>query len=221
MSHSPSAPGRLRLPPPPSPGPDARVLVLLCHPALERSRVNRRLAAAARDVPGVTVHDLYEAYPDLDVDVAREKALLDAHAAVVWQHPFYWYSAPALLKQWQDLVLEFGWAYGPGGTALRGKVLLPAISTGGREEAYRPEGFNRHTVRQLLAPVEQTARLCGMGMLPPFVVHATHRLEDDAILDHAAAYARVLAALRDGRLDPASLAGDDRLDPASLAAMGA
>ncbi|MEM7391049.1 MAG: hypothetical protein AAF492_01775 [Verrucomicrobiota bacterium] len=35
-------------------------LVLLAHPALHRSRVNRPLAARAEAASGVTLHDLYE-----------------------------------------------------------------------------------------------------------------------------------------------------------------
>ncbi len=99
-----------------------RVLILFAHPALEKSRVNRRLAEAVQSLPGVTFNDLYQHYPDLDIDVEREQQLLVAHDVVVMQHPFYWYSSPAIIKEWQDLVLEFGFAYGPGGTALEGKI---------------------------------------------------------------------------------------------------
>lgn len=179
----------------------ARILLVFAHPALERSRVNRRLVERARGVPGVTFHDLYEAYPDFDVDVRHEQALLLAHDTVVLQHPFYWYQAPALVKQWEDLVLEHGWAYGTGGTALRGKRLVSAITTGGAEAAYREEGHNRFTVRQLLAPIEQTARLCGMDYPPPFLVHGTHRLDAEGIARAAEEYALFLAALRDDRVD--------------------
>jgi glutathione-regulated potassium-efflux system ancillary protein KefG len=189
--------------PPPSEqgrGP-SRILVLFAHPALERSRVQRQLAAAIREIPGVTFHDLYEAYPDFDVDVPREQGLLLAHDLVIVQHPFYWYSTPALVKQWEDLVLEHGWAYGTGGTALRGKRWLSAISTGGREEAYQRDGHNRFTIRELLAPLEQTARLCGMDFLPPFVIHGTHRLTSNDIAAAAGEYRAVVEALRDGRLD--------------------
>jgi putative NADPH-quinone reductase len=38
-----------------------QVLILFAHPALEKSRVHRRLVRAAQSVPGVTFHDLYEA----------------------------------------------------------------------------------------------------------------------------------------------------------------
>jgi glutathione-regulated potassium-efflux system ancillary protein KefG len=178
-----------------------RILVLFAHPALRRSRVNRRLLEDVRGVEGGFVNDLYEQYPELYIDVEREQALLLEHDVIVFQHPFYWYSTPAILKEWQDLVLEHGWAYGRDGHALDGKLLMSAITTGGGVESYCRDGSNRYGVRELLAPIEQTARLCGMDFLPPFVVHGTHRLADDEIARHAAAYRRTLEALRDERLD--------------------
>jgi len=181
--------------------PPMRILVLFAHPAFEKSRVNRALAEAVRGLPGVTFHDLYEAYPDFDIDVRREQALLLEHDLLVAQHPFYWYSTPALVKQWQDLVLEHGWAYGTGGTRLRGKLWLSAITTGGREAAYQPDGLNHFTIRELLRPVEQTARLCGMMFLPPFVVHGTHRLDAAGVSAAAADYRRAIESLRDDRID--------------------
>jgi glutathione-regulated potassium-efflux system ancillary protein KefG len=178
------------------------ILILFAHPAFERSRVHRQLVEAAAELPGVTFHDLYEAYPDFDVDVRREQELLAANDVIVLQHPLFWYSTPPLVKQWEDLVLEHGWAYGTGGTALRGKRLLSAISAGGPERAYRPGGYNRFSLRQLLTPLEQTARLCGMEYLPPFVVFGTHRLGEEEIGEAARGYRRLLEALRDDRLDP-------------------
>lgn len=181
----------------------ARVLVLFAHPALQKSRINRPLAAAARGVPGVTFHDLYETYPDLHLDVEREQALLLDHDVVVMQYPFFWYSVPAILKEWQDVVLEYGFAYGPGGTRLRGKKLLSALTTGGGEHAYSREGHNHFTIHELLAPLEQTARLCGMHWLPPHVLHGTIRMTDPAIIaGHAAAYAKLLGDLRDEKHAP-------------------
>lgn len=184
-----------------TPDPIGRILVLFAHPALEKSRLNRRLVDAVRDLPGVTVHDLYEEYPDFEIDVAREQELLLEHDGIVFQHPFFWYSTPAMLKQWQDLVLQHGWAYGSQGTALHGKWMMSAITTGGREEAYGPDGRNRFTIRQLLAPIEQTAALCGMDYLPPFVVHGTHRMQEPEMQDHAADYRAVLEGLGHGALD--------------------
>ena len=178
-----------------------RILVLFAHPALEKSRVNRRLIRTIEDLDGVTINDLYESYPDFDVDIEREQALLVGHDFIVLQHPFYWYSAPALLKEWMDLVLEHGWAYGAGGNALRGKKAMSAITVGGSEASYSIAGLNHFTIRQLLAPIEQAFRLCGVKYLPPFVVHGTHQLGDSAMADHERAYQQVIRALRDDRID--------------------
>jgi glutathione-regulated potassium-efflux system ancillary protein KefG len=178
----------------------SKVLILFAHPAIRRSKVNRRLLKAIGDLEGVTINDLYEAYPDLDIDVEREQGLLLRHDVVVLQHPFYWYSTPAILKEWQDLVLEHGWAYGHQGHALEGKIMLSAITTGGSEETYCAKGSNQYTIRQLLAPIEHTARLCGIVYLPPFVVHGTHSLTEDSIEVHAREYRRLVAGLCDRRV---------------------
>lgn len=175
-----------------------QILILFAHPALEKSRVNRHLIQAVRGLDAVTVHDLYETYPDFHINVKAEQDLLLAHDIVVFHHPFYWYSSPALLKEWLDLVLEHGFAYGQGGTALHGKKCLTALTTGGDKEAYCQKGYNHFTVRELLVPFEQTARLCGMEYLPPFVVQGTHRLQERHQIDqHAEAYRATMMALRD------------------------
>lgn len=189
-----------------------RVLVLFAHPALERSRVHRALLAAPSRVPEVTLHDLYERYPDLHVDVGREQELLLAHDAIVFQYPFYWYQAPSILKEWQDLVLEYGWAYGRGGDHLAGKVTFNVITAGGSEQAYQPGGYNRFSVRHLLAPWEATATLCGMRYLAPFVVHGALKLTRESASPHAEDYQRVLQALVDDRLDLERAAAAERLN---------
>jgi len=178
-----------------------RILILFAHPAMQKSRVNRVLITAVRDLPGVTFNDLYEAYPEFEIDVQHEQDLLVANDIIVFQHPLFWYSTPAIMKEWMDLVLEHGWAYGHEGSALRGKKFLSAITTGGKEEAYQEAGFGGFTLRELLAPLEQTANLCGMEYLPPFVVHGTHLMTDDEIHRHAWDYRRTIEALRDGRMD--------------------
>ena len=190
----------------------ARVLILFAHPALQKSRVHRVLADAVAVLPGVTFHDLYERYPDFFVDAKAEQALLLAHDAIIFQHPFYWYSAPAIVKEWQDHVLQYGFAYGEGGTALRGKITLSVLTTGGPEESYRADTGDHFTVRQLLAPFEQTARQCGMDYLPPCVFHGTDGLDDAGLSALADEYTRLVAALRDGTLDLAACRRCERLN---------
>lgn len=179
----------------------ARVLILFAHPALEKSRIHAALVRSVPPLPNLTFHDLYEAYPNFDVDIAHEQKLLIDHDLIVFQHPLFWYSTPPLMKQWIDLVLEHGWAYGSQGTALRGKQMLSLLSAGGGEAAYQHEGYNRFTLRELLAPIEQTAYLCGMDYLPPYVIHGTHRMSAEDIAAAAADYAHLLTALHDDAVD--------------------
>jgi glutathione-regulated potassium-efflux system ancillary protein KefG len=192
----------------------ARILILFAHPRLEKSRINKALLRQLPAHRDITFRDLYELYPDFNVDIVREQQLLAAHDIVVLHHPFYWYSVPPLLKQYIDLVYAFGWAYGPGGTALRDKVQFHVISTGGGEEAYTAEGFHGSTLAQFMLPLKRTATLCGMTWLPPFAVQGTNRVGDAELERTAAQLARLLTDLAEGRLSPSTLTELDRLNAA-------
>lgn len=171
--------------------------VLAAHPNWRDSRVNRRLLEQARSVAGVSVQDLYTAYPDYDIDVAAEQAAVEAAQLVVLLHPIQWYSMPALMKLWLDDVLRHGWAYGHGGTALAGKDLWLVATTGGAEASYHPQGYNRYFFDAFLPPYEQTAALCGMRFLPPLLLHGAHRASPEEVEAHAGVFAERLASYPD------------------------
>jgi len=169
------------------------VLVITAHPQMEHSRINRRLMHAARKLSSntsstVLVRDLYSLYPDYLIDVPAEQALLSQAKLIIWQHPIQWYSMPPLMKLWVDEVLTFGWAYGPGGTALRGKDLWLVTTTGGPQDSYHPNRYNRYFFDAFLPPYEQTATLCGMRFLTPLRLHGAHRVSDEQIAAHVAVY---------------------------------
>ncbi len=179
-----------------------RILLLFAHPSLDRSEANGPMVEAVRELEGITLVDLYAEYPDFQIDIEQEQQRLLEHDVIVFQHPLYWYSTPAILKEWQDLVLEYGFAYGTNGTALHGKIFFNAITAGGIESAYRAEGINHFTIRELLQPLEQMARLCGMTYLPAFALFgARTAVEEGRINEHVADWTRLLEALRDDRLD--------------------
>ncbi len=189
------------------------ILILFAHPSQHRSEVNRPLIEASRNLDGVTVVDLYAEYPNYRIDIEREQQRLREHDIIVFMFPLYWYSTPAILKEWQDLVLEYGFAYGHGGTELRGKKLLCAISAGGGEQAYHSSGFNHFSIRELLRPIEQTATLCGMVYLPPFALFGSRTaLEDGRIDRHIAAWRELLRHLHLGHIDIDSLAEADKIN---------
>lgn len=180
--------------------PKNKIAILVFHPLLHKSRVNRALLHAADALEGVDYRFMYDLYPDYQIDVKKEQDLLVQHDIIVWQHPFYWYSAPSLLKEWLDLVLEHGFAYGKSGRELEGKKVMSAISCGGRRNTYGSDAGVKFSIRQLLAPFEQTVNLCRMDYLPPFVTHGTHLLDSVEIEKSAKKYAQLIEALRDGTL---------------------
>ena len=169
-----------------------RILILLAHPQLEHSRVARSLVDALPADPDgdstIALRDLYARYPDYLIDVPAEQAALQGVDLLVWLHPVHWYGMPPLMKLWLDEVLAFGWAYGPGGQALRGKDLWLALSTGGPESSYRSDGHNRYFFDAFLPPYEQTAALTGMRFLPPLVLHGAHRSSQAELQAHAEAF---------------------------------
>jgi glutathione-regulated potassium-efflux system ancillary protein KefF len=176
----------------------AQILVLAAHPALAHSRVNQRLLKVLREQAQaaperLVVHDLYARYPDYVIDVAAEQTAARQAQLHLWLHPIHWYGMPPLMKLWLDEVLSFGWAYGPGGEALRGKTVWPVLSTGGPQESYQPSSYNRYAFDAFLPAYEQTAALCGMRMLPPLVLHGAHRVDEAALAAHASLLAQRVA----------------------------
>lgn len=178
----------------------AEVIVYYAHPGQRFSRANKAMADAARRLDGITFVDLYADYPRHDIDVDREQTRLLDHDVILFQFPLYWYSTPSLLKEWEDLVLEHGFAYGSGGDKLAGKTLMLALTAAGPFEAYTPQGYQHYPLRTFLTPLEQTARLCKMRFATPYVLHAALNAdEDDEIARHAEGYVRLLTAIRDDR----------------------
>lgn len=189
-----------------------KILVLLFHPVLHKSRVNRELLRSAEDLEDVTVRLMYDLYPDFHINIQEEQRLLLAHDLIIWQHPFYWYSSPSLLKEWIDVVLVHGFAYGRNGRALEGKKVMSVVSTGGRREVYQEGGMSKYTFRQLMAPFEQTVSLCRINYLPPFVIHGTHLLDEPAIEQAGQDYRKVLQALRDDIFNEEEIYSQDYLN---------
>lgn len=175
------------------------VFLVFAHPYPDRSRANRRLLEAVEGLEGVEVRSLYDAYPSFDIDVPAEQAALERADTVVWHHPTYWYTVPGLLKHWFDKVLLRGWAYGDGGTALRGKRCLWVTTTGGDDDAYSASGMHARPFAEYTPVIEQTARFCGMRWEDPLIVQGAHRLSEAALDGLARSYrARLVSLLGEG-----------------------
>ena len=179
-----------------------KVLINFAHPAKSQSKINTALRRAVEGLEDVTFNDLYTHYPDFLIDIKREQKLCEEHDVIIFQHPFYWYSTPAIMKEWFDLVLQHGWAFGTQGTALQEKIFLQAITAGGDDSTYQKDGFNEFTLQELTSPSKATAKLCLMRWLPPFAILGIHRgLTKEKISAYAEEYRSAVIALRDGTLD--------------------
>lgn len=172
-----------------------KVLVIFAHPAFERSRTHKRLLQSIQGLDGIEFHDLYESYPKKIIDIQAEKRRLAEHDTLVLQYPLHWYQPPSLLKEWMDLVLQFGWAYGPGGDKLSGKSMHLAISAGGSEAAYSGQGMHADPLGVFLRPMEQSAHICSMTFGLPFIVHDAVHVSEDALELAAEDYRDYLYAL--------------------------
>jgi glutathione-regulated potassium-efflux system ancillary protein KefF len=164
------------------------IALIYAHPYPDRSRAGRALLDGVRDMPGLDLRSLYELYPDHAIDVDAEQRAVSSAEIVVWQNPLFWYGMPALLHLWIEKVLAHGWAYGPGGEAVKGKTALWVTTTGAPATAYRPGEMHGHPFDAFVPAVSQTAVFCGMEWRPPFVVHGAHRLSDASLRKSAVAY---------------------------------
>jgi putative NADPH-quinone reductase len=151
-----------------------RTLIVAAHPDIANSAVHAAWLRALRHAAIADVHEIVPAYPDGVLDVRSEQRLVEAHARIILQFPIFWYSVPAVLKNWIDQVLSHGWAYGRGGDAFKGKELGLAYSTGTAAEAYQAGGRNRFSMSELTMPLELTATFIKARFLPSFVLHGAN-----------------------------------------------
>ena len=170
------------------------ILLIVAHPNLDDSRVNKRLLKEAKAISKIKIHDLYACSPNDEIDVQREQNLLLEHDLIVFQHPLYWYSVPFLLKKWQEKVLVNGWAYGAEKNP-KGKKFLHAITTGSAKKSYQREGAFKYTYEEFLSPIEGMTRFMGAETLPYFIVDNTHRISDEALETAAHSYNQLLIRL--------------------------
>ncbi|NKW78517.1 NAD(P)H-dependent oxidoreductase [Rhodobacteraceae bacterium R_SAG7] len=179
-----------------------KILVLTAHPNLENSQINKVWFDALSSAADVTARNLTEiGGPTMTFDIEAEQAELLSHDRIIFQFPFYWYSAPPVLKAWMDQVLSYGFAYGPGGDKLSGREFLLLVSTGGPADSYHAGGYNNFSMDEFLKPFQQTALLAHMRYLRPFVFHGMARAAADEI---EASVLPMLQHISDPELDPAA-----------------
>ncbi len=164
-------------------------LVIVTHPSIKESVVNKNwIDELTNHSEGITIHLLYEKYPNLDFDIAAEQELLTKFDEIIFQFPMHWFNVPFALKKYIDEVLAFGWAFGPGGDKMKGKKIGFAVSTGGTKESYE----TLVTVDELLKSLYVTFQYCGCELLP---THSFHGASQEPSLDDIKVNAKAYSTL--------------------------
>jgi glutathione-regulated potassium-efflux system ancillary protein KefF len=185
-------------------------LIIFAHPQLQISRANRALIEAAHEAEHVAVHDIYEVYPDMHLRVRPEQMLLEKYDVILFQFPLQWYAPPALLKEYMDIVLQRGWAYGDDEHALEGKIFGCITSAAGTEESFSAEGYNRYPLQTYLSPLEQTALLCRMACLEHYVIYDAAAMSDTRLKKEVKSYAAYLDQLTNAPSDELPYLADSK-----------
>ena len=140
-----------------------KILIVSGHPEPAGSLANKLILNNVRELlSDAAVRELGALYPDGNFDVTAEQEALASADIIVLAFPLHWYSVPGLMKNWIDRVWLHGFAYGSKGDKLRGKRVVLSVTTGGPETAYRHDGSQTATLREILLPLRLTARNCGM-----------------------------------------------------------
>lgn len=169
-----------------------KTVVIVAHPDLGASRVNRAFMREIHNHSNIDVRDLYSIYPNWNIDVEKEQQMLLSYDRIVFQFPFYWYSCPPLLKKWFDDVFTYGWAFGPEGNHLKGKEFILATTTGGTEQSYQAGGDNWFTISEMFRPIQSTITRCKGTYLPAFVTYNTTHGTDAYFSQEAKRYAEYI-----------------------------
>lgn len=179
-----------------------KTLIIVIHPDLENSSiVNKRLVGEISNHPEkFDIHDLYQRYPDGNINVTEEQNRIESYDKIVFQFPVYWLSSPPLLKKWLDEVLTYGWAYGASSTyKLKGKKIALALTASADEASYAKDGEYKYTLKEFTAPFEITFDWLKADYKPFFVFygapHATDQAAKERIDQHAKDYISYIEAL--------------------------
>lgn len=194
-----------------------KILIIYAHPHQDDSVANKAMIAAAQQLKNLTIVDLYAQFPDGKIDIPQQQQLLASHDILIFQFPLYWYSSPALLKQWQDVVLQHGINYGSKISILDNKLFLCAVTAGVDAQELATTGRQETTLSALFSPFDKTFSFCKMQTLPAFLLFdAPNNQAAPQIAQHADAYTQLLIALSEQLLDYSQAQTRDYLNQSSL-----
>lgn len=140
-----------------------RTLVIVAHPQAAGSATQAFLKTAATKEDSVMWHEL-----TMPFNVKAEQQLLAAADRIIFQFPMYWYSAPAILKQWLDEVWNSSLTKN---RLVTGRELGIVVTVAHGKNAFLPGASQEFTIAEILRPYQALAHATGMKYLPPFPIY--------------------------------------------------
>lgn len=146
-----------------------KTLVIASHPYPEQSQVIKALQQSAASLADVEVRNLEALYghDSSAFDVAAEQAAVEAAERIVFLFPIHWFNLTPMLKAYMNQVWTYGWAFGPNGTALKGRELLTVVTAGATAFTYSAEGLVQSSIEEVLTPLKASALYVGMRYAAP------------------------------------------------------
>ncbi|KEA49991.1 NAD(P)H dehydrogenase [Mangrovibacter sp. MFB070] len=150
-----------------------KTLVIVSHPYVSQSRVIQALQSTAEELSNTVVRNLEFLYgnPVQGFDIQAEQSACEEADRIVFMYPTHWFNLTPALKTWLNEVWTYGWAFGPGGNALKGKELLVVTSAGASEYTYSHAGLVDSTMDEVLTPVRASALYVGMTFASPLAFY--------------------------------------------------
>lgn len=150
-----------------------KTLVVVSHPYPDQSHAISALQRTAEATPDVVVRNLETLYGNelAAFDVAAEQKAHASAERIVYLFPIHWFNLTPMLKAYLNTVWTYGWAFGPGGTALKGKQMQLVVTAGASRHTYSTEGLIRSSMDEVLTPMKASAYYVGMEYAPPLAFY--------------------------------------------------
>lgn len=171
-----------------------KTLVIVSHPTPDQSKVIKALQLTAEKTSDVTVRNIESLYgSDLNgFDIAAEQQAHEEADRIVYLFPIHWFNLTPMLKAYLNQVWTYGWAFGPNGTALKGKEMQVVVSAGATEYTYSTEGLIHSTMDEVLTPMKASAHYVGMSYLPPLALYSAMGASEAKLNEFRLAFAERL-----------------------------
>lgn len=167
-----------------------KTLIILAHPDIKKSKINNALCESIKNMPNITLHNLYETYPNAKIDPSKEMELLKSHDKIVFQFPLYWFSSPSILKEWEDVVFS-AILYSKEPKLLSGKTFQIVTSVGSPKEKYTADGRNQKNIEEILTPMSLSAIYLGMKTQEAFCVYNAMGMTDELLSESIPHYKKI------------------------------